>query len=162
MLSKDITLTPFSGRWTVLKGIYHRTAAHKHDRVWVTDAGTIIVPADEHLRLDIVAEAHQPAVFGHGGVRATTDCDIVAEAHQPAVCGHGGVHAGSRSTSDHMVVNSSIFSLESSFRIALRKSSLLKPAGLLQPLAPATAPWLSIGIDSFTGLPVSAWGNECV
>lgn len=35
--------------------------------------GAIIIPNDQDLCRDIVAEAHRPALRGHGGVRTTTN-----------------------------------------------------------------------------------------
>ena len=44
----------------------------------------------------------------------------------------------------------------------MNKWRTVKPAGLLQPLKPAEAPWLSISIDFVSGLPVSDQGNDMV
>lgn len=57
----------------LLTKVYSQNPVHMHNQLWMTRFGALVVPDDEQLRRDIVAEAHNPASCGHGGVKATTD-----------------------------------------------------------------------------------------
>lgn len=56
-----------------LRKAHARTPVHLHDKVCLTDSGSIVVPDERQICRDIVGEAHKPASCGHGGIRATTD-----------------------------------------------------------------------------------------
>lgn len=122
-------------------------AVFTHKGLWVTNSGAVVVPNDPALRRDIVFQAHNTATCGHGGYHATLNrlkpCYYWA---------HGGMPFAK-------FVESYVRNCVS---CQMNKSSSRKPAGLLQPLQPAAAPWLSISIDFITGLPVSSLGNDCV
>jgi hypothetical protein len=44
-----------------------------HNQLWMARSAALVVPDDEQLRWDIVAEAHNPASCGDGDVKATTN-----------------------------------------------------------------------------------------
>jgi hypothetical protein len=81
----------------------------------------IIVPDDEQLRRDIVAEAHNPASCGHGGVKATTD-----RLRPHYFWTHGG----------ETFIQFVEHFVQHCVSCQVNKSSSLKKAGLLQPLQP--------------------------
>jgi hypothetical protein len=131
----------------LLTKVYSQNPVHMHNHLWMTWFGALVVPDDEQLRRDIVAEAHNPASCGHGGVKATTDC---LRPHY--FWTHGG------KTFNQFVKHF----VQHCVSCQVKKSSSLKKAGLLQPLQPATALWLSVGIDFATRLPLSTFGNDCI
>jgi hypothetical protein len=49
--------------------VYSRNPVHMPNQLWMTRSSALVVPDDEQLRRDIVAEAHNPASC----VKATTD-----------------------------------------------------------------------------------------
>ena len=107
--------------------------------------GTIIVPADNDLRNAIIQEAHATPACGHMGMNVTS--------RPPSPLFHWG--HGDLKMRDH--VEAFIRKCESCQR---NKSSNQKPGGLLGPLPVPEGPWLSIGVDFVTGLPLTLRGKH--
>ncbi len=106
---------------------------------------TVLVPADNDLRDAIIKEAHATPACGHMGMNVTLD-RLRPWFHWE----HGDLKMR-----DH--VEAFVRKCESCQR---NKSSNQKPGGLLGPLPVPEGPWLSIGVDFVTGLPLTLRGRH--
>ncbi len=106
---------------------------------------TVLVPADNDLRDAIIKEAHATPASGHMGMNVTLD----------RLCPWFHWEHGDLKMRDH--VEAFARKCESCQR---NKSSNQEPGGLLGPLPVPEGPWLSIGVDVVTGLPLTQRGKH--
>lgn len=89
---------------------------------------------------------------------------LIAALHDSAIGGHSGIHASYQRIKQLYYWPGMKLAVENFVKQCLvcqqAKHTHQKPAGLLQPLPPPTAPWLEITMDFIEGLPVSEGANS--
>ena len=103
----------------------------------------LCIPRNNKIRTSLLQEAHDSASVGHGGVAKTYEL-LRRHYYWPNLY-------------------ADVYAYVTSCKICQRTKPLQsKPAGLLQPLEPATAPWDHVSMDFITQLPKTKAGHDAI